>query len=60
MPPRFAALGLRGVTMHPPYMHDGRSEDLEAAVVDMLARTRPGLAPTVDQLNDMVAYLETL
>ncbi len=51
---------LRGVASHPPYMHDGRSADLTAAVVDMLERTRPEHAlPTEDAVADMVAYLES-
>ncbi|MEX1364424.1 MAG: hypothetical protein AB1Z98_14965 [Nannocystaceae bacterium] len=52
---------LRGVAQHPPYMHDGRAQDLREAVIDMLARTRPQQGvPSEAQLLDMVAYLETL
>lgn len=52
---------LRGVAQHPPYMHDGRSQDLREAVLDMVTRTRPQLGiPSEAELADMVAYLETL
>ncbi len=53
--------GLRGVAMHPPYMHDGRSEDLEEAVRDMVFRTRVGQAmPPDEEIAEVAAYLETL
>lgn len=52
---------LRGVALHPPFMHDGRAADLSEAVLDMLARTQPERAtPSAEQLDDMVAYLESL
>ncbi|MCA9711243.1 MAG: c-type cytochrome, partial [Myxococcales bacterium] len=53
--------GLRGVAMHPPFMHDGRAADLPAAVRDMLVRTRPGQPMPPDaEIDDMVAFLESL
>ena len=52
---------LRGVAMHPPYMHDGRAPDLKSAVQDMLLRTRGELPmPSDEDLDDVVAYLESL
>ncbi|MCA9655568.1 MAG: c-type cytochrome [Myxococcales bacterium] len=51
---------LRGVALHPPYMHDGRAADLREAVLDMLVLTRPGLDPSDDALDDVIAYLESL
>jgi mono/diheme cytochrome c family protein len=49
---------LRGVALRPPYMHDGRAETLEEAVLDMVEAT----SNTVDaeQLESLVAYLESL
>ena len=41
-----------------PLMHDGRSADLHAAVIDMLAISEPGGELDADELDDMVAYLE--
>ncbi len=53
--------GLRSVSLHPPYMHDGRSPDLQSAVEDMLQRTRPDAAtPSDEDMADMLAYLESL
>jgi mono/diheme cytochrome c family protein len=51
---------LLGIAHHPPYMHDGRAETLEAAVQDMVERTRPGAGATAEEIADVVAYLETL
>lgn len=52
---------LRGIALHPPYMHDGRAPDLRAAVLDMLARTQPDRpTPADDEVDAMVAYLESL
>jgi hypothetical protein len=51
---------LRGIALRPPYMHDGRSADLEEAVLDMIATTAPDTALTPDDLVAMLAYLESL
>lgn len=51
---------LRGIALRPPYMHDGRSEDLEAAVLDMIATTAADTTLTPDDLVAMLAYLESL
>ncbi|MEM7157484.1 MAG: cytochrome-c peroxidase [Myxococcota bacterium] len=52
---------LRGVAMHPPYMHDGRAEDLRGAVLDMLSRTRADQpTPPEDEIDELIAYLESL
>jgi len=52
--------GLRGVALHPPYMHDGRARDLQAAVSDMLERTRPDTVATAAEMTDILAYLASL
>lgn len=51
---------LRAVASHPPYMHDGGAEDLHEAVWDMVVRTRPQAEPSAEEVEDLVAYLETL
>lgn len=51
---------LRAVSSHPPYMHDGRAADLVEAVWDMVSRTRPRAEPTAEEVEDLVAYLQTL
>ncbi len=51
---------LRGIALRPPYMHDGRSADLEEAVLDMIATTAPDTTLTPDDLVAMLAYLESL
>lgn len=50
---------LRRVSLRAPFMHDGRSKDLKAAVQDMLNGTGHGDAP-LDDVYAMVAYLRTL
>lgn len=50
---------LRRISLHPPYMHDGRAPTLEAAVRDMIATTRPAPAPEAD-VAAIAAYLRTL
>ena len=51
---------LLGVYYRPPFMHDGRSGDLHAAVVDMLSVSNPGGPLTEDELDELVAYLESV
>jgi len=51
---------LIGAQYRLPLMHDGRSADLRAAVLDMLPLSEPGGELDADQLEDVVAYLETL
>lgn len=51
---------LRAVASHPPYMHDGRAAGLREAVWDMVVRTRPQAELEAEELDDLVAYLETL
>ncbi len=51
---------LRGVGLHPPYMHDGRAATLDLAVRDMLTRTVPELPIDDTEVAQLVAYLETL
>jgi mono/diheme cytochrome c family protein len=52
---------LRGIALHPPYMHDGRAATLEDAVRDMIQRTRPADAmPDDDGIADLAAYLRTM
>jgi mono/diheme cytochrome c family protein len=51
---------LRGVSLHPPYMHDGRDATLADAVRDMIAHSGVGTAPTDTDVDRLVAYLETL
>lgn len=50
---------LRRISLHPPFMHDGRSATLEAAIRDMLATTGAGTAPDAD-VDAIAAYLRTL
>ncbi len=50
---------LRRVALRPPYMHDGRSLDLHAAVVDMLDSTAPDVAVSADDIDAIVTYLRT-
>jgi mono/diheme cytochrome c family protein len=61
---RFGALelqvpSLRRVSLRAPFMHDGRSADLDAAVRDMVVGSGRGEAPDED-VAAMVAYLRTL
>lgn len=51
---------LHGVALRAPYMHDGRSPDLAAAVRDMLTATPGARTPDDDEIAAVVAYLETL
>jgi len=50
---------LRRISLHPPYMHDGRSATLEAAIRDMITTTRSTPAPDAD-IDAIAAYLRTL
>ncbi|MBA3545935.1 MAG: c-type cytochrome [Nannocystis sp.] len=50
---------LRRISLHPPFMHDGRAPTLEAAVRDMVTTTRSTPAPEAD-IAAMAAYLRTL
>ncbi|MCY1057674.1 c-type cytochrome [Nannocystis sp. SCPEA4] len=50
---------LRRISLHPPYMHDGRAQTLEAAIRDMIATTRPTAAPDSD-VDAIAAYLRQL
>ncbi|MEM6992903.1 MAG: c-type cytochrome [Myxococcota bacterium] len=51
---------LHGAALRPPFMHDGRSMDLEAATRDMLTLS-PDAPPASDEdVDAMVAYLQTL
>lgn len=49
---------LRGVALRSPYMHDGRANTLEAAVVDML-RLTPDPVISQAELAALVAFLES-
>ena len=52
---------LRGVAMRAPFMHDGRSPNLEAAVVDMVDYSAKSRLPLGEgEMADMIAYLESL
>lgn len=50
---------LRRISLHPPFMHDGRAATLEAAVRDMIETTRGTSAPDAD-VDAIAAYLRTL
>ncbi|HEY0138881.1 MAG TPA: hypothetical protein VGB85_32570 [Nannocystis sp.] len=50
---------LRRISLHPPFMHDGRASTLEDAVRDMITTTRPTSAPNED-IEAIAAYLRTL
>ena len=50
---------LRRVSLHPPYMHDGRAKTLEAAIQDMVTTTKNTTASDAD-VAAMAAYLRTL
>ena len=54
------APSLRGVALHPRYMHDGRAGDLGEALDDMIARTVPSVALADDERDAVIAYLESL
>jgi cytochrome c peroxidase len=51
---------LRAVGSRPPYMHDGRAKTLHDAVLDMLAFSTGGANATDQDIDDIVAYLESL
>ena len=65
----FKTPGLRNVTLHPPYMHDGNLPTLEA-VIDYYDRgggTRAGKSPfimkiglTADEKRNLIAFLRSL
>lgn len=50
---------LRRISLHPPFMHDGRARTLEAAVRDMITTTKGTDAPDAD-VAAIAAYLRTL
>jgi mono/diheme cytochrome c family protein len=50
---------LHRVALRPPYMHDGRSPDLRAAVLDMLEATRPKDSYSGYDVDAIVEYLRT-
>ncbi|WAS90623.1 c-type cytochrome [Nannocystis punicea] len=50
---------LRRISLHPPYMHDGRAPTLEAAIRDMIVTTRSTAAPEAD-VDAIAAYLREL
>jgi mono/diheme cytochrome c family protein len=50
---------LRRVALRPPYMHDGRAEDLRAAVLDMLDATAAEFSYSGNDVDAIVAYLRT-
>ncbi len=51
---------LHAVAIHPPYFHDGHARTLVDAVREMIVRTDPPQLPTREELDAIVAYLETL
>ena len=51
---------LRGVALRAPYMHDGRSETLADAVVDMVSTTTEDVELADAEVDALVAYLESL
>lgn len=51
---------LRAVALRPPYMHDGRADTLRDAVLDMLRFSTLGSNATQAQIDDVVAYLQSL
>ena len=50
---------LRGVVLHPPYMHDARSATLDDATRDMIGRTRPDATVSDDDVAALVAFLRS-
>lgn len=50
---------LRRVSLHPPYMHDGRAATLEDAVVDMIESTTSAQLGPQD-VEALTAYMRTL
>jgi mono/diheme cytochrome c family protein len=50
---------LRRVSLHPPFMHDGRAATLEAAVRDMIEATL-STEPTPQDVEALTAYMRTL
>lgn len=51
---------LRRVSLHPPYMHDGRSLTLDDSVRDMLETTTAVAEPATHDVQALSAYLRTL
>jgi len=51
---------LISIRFRAPYMHDARSESLHEAVIDMLAFSEPGGPASPAELDDIVAYLQSL
>jgi mono/diheme cytochrome c family protein len=56
---RLQVPSLRRVALRPPYMHDGRSTDLRAAVLDMLDATAPDFSYSGHDVDAIMTYLRT-
>lgn len=56
---RLQVPSLRRVALRPPYMHDGRAEDLRTAVLDMLDATAPEFSYSGQDVDAIVTYLRT-
>jgi mono/diheme cytochrome c family protein len=50
---------LRRVALRPPFMHDGRSATLEAAIREMIATTSPMAEASEQDVTALAAYLRT-
>jgi mono/diheme cytochrome c family protein len=50
---------LRRIALRPPYMHDGRSLTLEAAVADMIVATHPSQNVDDADVDSIAAFLRT-
>ena len=51
---------LRRVSLRPPFMHDGRSKTIDDAVVDMIVSTTATNDPPDEDVDALVAYMNTL
>ncbi len=51
---------LLGLRYGAPYMHDGRSETLDVAIVDMLEHSQPRVEVTAQRRADLRAFLRSL
>jgi mono/diheme cytochrome c family protein len=56
---RLQVPSLRRVALRPPYMHDGRAEDLRGAVLDMLEATASDFSYSSEDVDAIVTYLRT-
>ena len=56
---RFKVPGLRNIALTAPYFHDGSMKTMRDAV-DYMARYQKGTVLTVEELDKLVAFLETL